>query len=86
VLGVNYQEAASGAVSILDELGATYPAVLDIRGKVAEHYRVGTGLPSSFFVDADGILRSQQIGQITRDQLAAHLETVGVTWDAGKAP
>jgi len=80
VLGVDYQEDAGAALGILEELGATYPAVLDSRGEVAEHYRVGNRLPSSFFVDADGVLRAMQIGQITPEQLAEHLAAMGIEY------
>jgi peroxiredoxin len=80
VVGVDYQESSSAALSILDEYGATYTSLLDSDGEVADHYRVGNRLPSSFFVDADGILRSMQIGQVTRKQLGEHLETLGLEY------
>ncbi|MCA9829659.1 MAG: TlpA disulfide reductase family protein [Dehalococcoidia bacterium] len=80
VLGVDYQESASRAVSILDELSASFPAVLDTDGKVADHYRVGNRLPSTFLVDKDGILRAMKIGQITPDELPDLLATIGVQY------
>jgi peroxiredoxin len=81
VLGVDYQESASDALGILDELGATYPALLDSDGEVAEHYRVGNRLPSSFFVDAGGVLRAMQIGQVTEERLVEHLATMGIAYE-----
>lgn len=80
VLGVDYQESAARAVGILDELDATFPAVLDSDGEVADHYRVGNRLPSSFFVDSDGILRAMKIGQVTPDELPALLATIGIDY------
>jgi peroxiredoxin len=80
VLGVDYQESASTAVSTLDDLGATYPALLDEDGGLADHYRVGNRLPSSFFVDPDGVLRSMQIGELTAEQLSEHLATTGISY------
>lgn len=80
ILGVNYQESAARAVGILDELQATFPAVLDSDAAVADHYRVGNRLPSSFFVDRDGVLRAMKIGQVTPDELPALLATIGVEY------
>jgi len=84
-LGIDYQESPADATSILDELKATYPAVLDASGAVAEHYRVGQGgggLPTTFFVDKDGILRSQVTGRVTSDKLVENLAKAGVTYTA----
>jgi peroxiredoxin len=80
VLGVDYIESQEKAAGILSELGATYPAVLDTTGAVAEHYRVTQGLPTTFFVDKDGILRGTRTGQVLKDQLSGYLAQVGVTY------
>ncbi|MFN0094735.1 MAG: TlpA family protein disulfide reductase, partial [Dehalococcoidia bacterium] len=69
VLGVNYLESRQRAVSILDTFKATYPAVLDSEGDVADHYRVGGGLPATFFVDRDGVLQGTQLGLLTTEAL-----------------
>lgn len=79
-LGVDYLETRDKAQSILDIFGAKYPAVLDSDGTVADHYRVGQGLPSTFFIDKDGIFRAQQIGQVRREDLINLLAKVGVTY------
>ncbi len=79
-LGVDYLESRDKAVGILDRLGATYPAVLDSEGSVADHYRVGGGLPVTFFVDKDGILRGMRIGEVEEEALVENLAKVGVTY------
>jgi peroxiredoxin len=84
VLGIDYQEGASSALSILDELGATYPALLDSDARVADHYRVGNRIPSSFFVDAEGILRAQQLGIVQPEDLERHLASAGIAYEAGE--
>lgn len=84
-LGVDYQESPESATGILDEFKATYPAVLDDAGKVAAHYRVGQGgggLPTTFFVDKDGILRGQVTGRVTKEKLEENLAAVGLTYKA----
>lgn len=81
VLGVDYMETSDQATSILDEFGATYPAVLDTNGAVAEHYRVTQGLPTTFFLDKDGVLRAMKTGQVKPDELVAFLAQAGVTYN-----
>lgn len=84
-LGVDYLESASNAVSIMDELKATYPAVIDSVGAVADHYRVGSGgggLPTTFFVDKDGVLRAGTLAPVTGTKLEEMLAKVGVQYKA----
>lgn len=80
VLGVDYQESPDKARGILEELGAKYPAVLDSDASVAQHYRVGSGLPVTFFIDKDGILRGMRTGQVHEDDLVSYLAQVGITY------
>jgi cytochrome c biogenesis protein CcmG/thiol:disulfide interchange protein DsbE len=84
-LGIDYEESPADATSILGDLKATYPAVLDPSGVVADHYRVGQGgggLPTTFFVDKDGILRGQVTGRVTADKLVENLAKAGVSYTA----
>ena len=82
VLGVNFLESQDRANGILNSLKATYPAVLDSDGDVAYHYRVGGGLPVTFFVDKDGVLRGMQSGRVKKADLEAQLAKVGITYQA----
>ena len=43
---------------------ATWPTVLDPTQSIRTAYRI-VGRPHSWFIDRNGILRSQQIGQLT---------------------
>jgi peroxiredoxin len=81
VLGVDALESRGKALGILDELKATYPAVVDTTGVVTDHYRV-TGLPVTFFIDKDGIIRAIKTGQIHRDELEQNLAKIGITYKA----
>lgn len=80
VLGVDYLEAPAQAVGILDRLKATYPAVLDSTASVAEHYRVGRGLPVTFFIDKDGVVQSFKTGELTEAELETNLAKVGISY------
>ena len=43
---------------------ATWPTVVDPNAAIKRSYRV-VARPHSWFIDRDGILRSQQIGELT---------------------
>jgi peroxiredoxin len=80
ILGVDFLESPEKAVSILDELGAEYPAVLDAGGTVAEHYRNGNGVPVTFFIDKDGILRATRRGEVFEKDLPDYLAKIGLQY------
>ena len=44
--------------------------------------RVGGGLPVTFFVDKDGVLRGMQSGRVKKADLEAQLAKVGITYQA----
>jgi hypothetical protein len=48
------------------EFGATWPTVIDPGEKIVDAYRVAAR-PQSYFVDADGVLRSIQIGEVVEE-------------------
>lgn len=52
--------------------------LLDPQTEAANHYRI-RGLPTTLFVDAQGILQSTHIGQLDGAILRANLEKVGIT-------
>lgn len=76
VLAVNLRESPSSATGILDDTGATFPAVLDSEGEVAIRYGV-RGMPTTFFIDEEGIVRMAGAGTITREQLQEELLKLG---------
>ena len=61
VLGVNFGENPDPAVSFVHHGRLTFPVLLDRKVNVAERYGV-LGLPVSFFIDADGMIRERVFG------------------------
>jgi peroxiredoxin len=57
-------DARAPAEAFVDELGVTFPVLFDATGDVAERYRV-RGLPSTFFIDRDGVVRRATYGPVT---------------------
>lgn len=63
ILAVNMtnQDSASQAESFIERLGATFPIVYDTTGNVEALYGL-RALPTSFFIDEEGIIQSIIIG------------------------
>lgn len=64
ILGVNVQESPRLVAPYLAELGMTYPVVLDTDASVSLSYRV-RAFPTSFFVDAHGVIIQIEAGSIS---------------------
>ncbi|MFK7805363.1 MAG: TlpA family protein disulfide reductase [Anaerolineae bacterium] len=77
LLGINQREGLGQVNSFVEEFGMTYPVLLDTDGTVYDDYQV-FGLPTTWFVNPDGVLTSVAPGGITEafleDQVAASLK------------
>jgi cytochrome c biogenesis protein CcmG, thiol:disulfide interchange protein DsbE len=66
VLFVDWQEPATVVRSFVDELGIPSDHVLlDETGEVGRLYRV-RGMPTTFFIDRDGVIQAAHLGAIDR--------------------
>ena len=75
VEGRSLEESRRLAVDFRDELGLTFPIVLDSpNGDVFHQYKL-KGMPDSFFVDREGILREVSYGPMSRTTILKKLET-----------
>lgn len=63
VLAVNAtnQDSVDAATAFVQERGLTFPVLLDRTGSTSAAYNL-RGLPSSFFIDRQGVIRSVVIG------------------------
>jgi thiol-disulfide isomerase/thioredoxin len=68
VLGVDVQERESDVVAFLKDVGVTFPSAIDRTGEVVLAYRANA-LPTTFFVDRDGIVRDVHVGPLTEEWL-----------------
>jgi cytochrome c biogenesis protein CcmG/thiol:disulfide interchange protein DsbE len=69
VLGINYKDVPANALSFLDGLGNPYRAVgVDTRGRTAIDWGV-YGVPETFLVDREGIIRQKIVGPLSRTTL-----------------
>ena len=63
ILAVNttYQDSQAAAAGFVQEYGLTFPVPMDQTGEVSRSYLL-RALPTSFFIDRDGVIRSVVIG------------------------
>lgn len=63
VVGVDFGEPTGAVQSFIDEFDLSFPIAIDSDLSVAKHYGV-RGLPASFFIDAQGIVRAVHLGAV----------------------
>jgi len=75
LIGINWGEDKNEVEDFLKKFGITYPNLLDANGKIFALYRL-TGLPSSFWIDEEGIIRGVWLGAMkTQDIIAGFQKT-----------
>ncbi|MEX1018423.1 MAG: redoxin domain-containing protein [Litorilinea sp.] len=69
ILGIDQGEAGEVVQPYVDEMGLTFPIPLDSDMVVGRLYNV-QGLPTTYFVDADGVVRHLWLGEMNSITLA----------------
>lgn len=78
IAGINSRDDNDRALAFLEREGRVpYPSGLDPRGRVGIDFGV-YGLPETFFIDAEGIVRARHPGPLTPAVLARYLPLIGV--------
>jgi cytochrome c biogenesis protein CcmG, thiol:disulfide interchange protein DsbE len=72
VLGVNVGESRERATGFVTNNDIHYPIVLDSTVDVTEAYAVRT-MPTSLFIDRNGVISEVRYGPVTPDEMAAAL-------------
>lgn len=75
MLGVNQGETPEVVARYRDEIGVDFPTALDQRTGVSQQYLVNS-LPTTFFIDRDGVIQTLFIGPMTDAVLAENLRTI----------
>jgi cytochrome c biogenesis protein CcmG, thiol:disulfide interchange protein DsbE len=75
LVGVLMDDPPEPARDFVAEFGATWPTVIDPGDKLQSAYRVAAR-PQTYFIDADGILRSIQVGKVTEDVFEKQYATI----------
>lgn len=61
VLAVNIGEASTRVEQFMQAYGHSFPVLFDVTGEVSVRYNV-TAIPTTYFVDSDGIIRVIKVG------------------------
>ena len=81
-VGLDTQDEGGAGLAFARRMGVTYPLATD-NAQVYAAYGVN-GLPTTFFVSADGTLAGRQVGGMTQASLAALVrEVFGITVGGG---
>ena len=84
IIAVNVQESPSIIRPFVEDFGIDFPVALDRRGTVSDDYRI-IGLPVTYFVDREGVVKSlfqeepqetQVRGAIEEDELTRRIEEI----------
>jgi len=76
VLAVNVQDPRESVQSFAQELGLTFPVLLDPMGRASGSYKARV-LPTSYFVDRQGIIVLKKVGAIDRSIIDGVLAQTG---------
>jgi peroxiredoxin len=75
VLGVNQAEDKATVHAFLNERKLTFPVVLDSQYEASQLYQVNS-LPTTFFIDRDGVIREIVIGQMNAALLKQQIRSI----------
>jgi cytochrome c biogenesis protein CcmG, thiol:disulfide interchange protein DsbE len=79
VVAIDLQENDGQVREFANDYGMRFPVVIDRSGQVAEAWRIGgpiEGIPSSYFIDAEGIVRGVAFGPMDADRIEEELAKV----------
>jgi len=74
VVGVDVGEDIQIVNKFLRDNGVDYPIVLDTNGRVALKYNANISLPTSYIIDEEGIIKGNQLGLMTYDQMNSFIK------------
>jgi peroxiredoxin len=77
VLAVNMDEPRDDAALFAQDLGLSFPVLLDPGASVNDLYRV-RGYPTTYIVDREGLISRQHVGILSEGQLDDYLSQVGL--------
>lgn len=74
-VAVSYDDLARDSRQFVEDLGVTFPVLLDVDDTVRDRYAL-RGIPQTFFVDEQGVLRDRVFGITTREALEEPLDAL----------
>jgi len=75
IVAVDQAEPAATVQQYVDELGLTFTIPMDTDNAVANRYNV-SGMPTTFFIDADGVIQRMWTGEMNSITLAEGIDLI----------
>jgi cytochrome c biogenesis protein CcmG/thiol:disulfide interchange protein DsbE len=75
ILGVLHDDRVDGGRAFAADMGAEWPMLYDADDEAWDTY-LGLGMPTSFFVDAEGIVQAFSLGPFSEEGLERQLATI----------
>jgi cytochrome c biogenesis protein CcmG, thiol:disulfide interchange protein DsbE len=77
VIGINYDEPLQTVRRFVENNDVAFQILLDPGGKISNQFKV-FGFPTTFFIDANGVLQANHIGQLNEQLMDLYLEKIGI--------
>jgi cytochrome c biogenesis protein CcmG/thiol:disulfide interchange protein DsbE len=77
MVGVIFSDRPDPARAFVKEFAVPYVNLLDPQSRVAIDYGV-SGIPETFFIDAQGVVQEKRSGPLTHDALRTSARSIGV--------
>lgn len=65
LIGVDYVDTPSGAMTYMKKFRISFPNAPDLRSEISSTLNRKMGVPETYFIDRDGILKYVQVGPFT---------------------
>jgi len=75
ILTIAVSDKANNVLDFSDQHDLTFPLLIDKKDRVAVQYKV-MGIPTSYFIDSNGVIASVQVGDLTAPALDRHLDEI----------
>lgn len=72
-VGVNFQDQEAEALKFIEEFSQSFPSGADPRGEAGVAFEV-VGMPTTYFVNLDGTIQAQKVGELRADELETYLK------------
>jgi len=77
MVAVNDAEPPEQVKGFIEQQGFTFTVALDPKQAIVAKYRI-QGFPTTFFIDADGVIRYSHVGMLDESTLKAGLQSIGI--------
>lgn len=75
ILGIVHQDSSDAATAFAQQQAATWPLLMDPQDSAWSAY-LGVGVPSTYFIDRQGVVRATSLGPVTPTALPGQLAMI----------